>query len=273
MQGFGVLVNTNMYKALQARDIAAGRMAAACQDDVLTVACQPNIFTADYTALMTGKVASAADLGLTGTLTFHRRPASSGTQAVTQIRFAGQTNYVGKAPVNGLTPALSIAAFDMAGSETGAPTTGTTATLANGLVVKTWSGTGDLIGGVRADTTGLSIGVVSLDNAASKFGSSRAAQTAFFVKLDGVSPDFKGDGTLDGKYRTALQNGYSFAYEFQTIKSSKLALPYAGIYTAIVDGLKNPDADLSGIGYIGSTDATKNTVWTRGGNNYFPINK
>ena len=63
MQGFGVLVNTNMYKALQARDIAAGRMAAACQDDVSTVACQPNIFTADYTALMTGKVAAAADLG------------------------------------------------------------------------------------------------------------------------------------------------------------------------------------------------------------------
>ena len=269
MQGFGVLVNTNMYKALQARDIAAKRMASACQDDVATASCQPNIFTADYTALMTGKVTAAADLGLTGTLTLHRRPASSGTQAATQIRFAGQTNYVGKAPVNGLTPALSIAAFNMAGSEV----TNTAGVAVGDVTVKTHSGTGDLITAVRGDTTGLSIGVVSLDNAASKFGASRAAQTAFFVKLDGVSPDFTGasDTALDSKYRTALQNGYNFAYEFQTLKSAKLAGDYSGIYSAIVGGLKDPAANLTGIAYIGG--ATNSTTWTRGGNNNFPINK
>jgi len=263
MQGFGVLVNTNMYKALQTRDIAAGRMAAACQDDLLTVACQPNIFTADYTALMTGKVTAAADLGLTGTLTLHRRPASSGTQAATQIRFAGQANYMGKTPL--------ASGFDMVGSEV----TNTAGVDVGSVKVKTHSGTGDLITAVRGDTTAgnLSIGVVSLDNTASKFGTSRAAQTAFFVKLDGVSPDFKGDGTLDSKYRTALRNGYSFSYEFQALKSAKLAGDYSGIYSAIVAGLKDPAADLTGIAYIGSTDATKNTVWTRGGNNNFPINK
>lgn len=268
MQGFGVLVNTNMYKALQARDIAAGRMAADCQDNTATVACQPNISTVDYTALMTGKVTAAADLGLTGTLTLHRRPASSGTQASTQIRFAGQSAYVGKAPVNGLTTALSIAAFNMAGAEiTNA------AGVTEGVLVKTHSGTGDLITAIRGDSAGLSIGVASLDNVATKFGANRDAQNAFWVKLDGISPDFKGDGTLDSKYRTALKNGYSFAMEFQTIKSAKLAGDYSGIYAAIVNGLKDPAADLSGMAYIGSTDATKNTPWTRGGNNYLPLNK
>jgi opacity protein-like surface antigen len=269
MQGFGVLVNTNLYKALQARDIAAKRMAAACQDDLLTAACQPNVSTSDYTALMTGKVVSAADfLGDASearTLTLNRRPASSGTQAATQIRFAGEANYFGKTPL--------ATGFDMAGSETAVAVTGTTVAV-NSMNVKTNVGTGDLIASIKGDA-GLAIGVASLDNAASKFGASRSAQTAFFVKLDGVSPDFTGasDTALDGKYRTALQNGYSFAMEFQTLKSAKLAGDYSGIYAAIVDGLKNPAINLTGIGYIASTDASKNTAWTRGGNNLFPLNK
>jgi hypothetical protein len=159
MQGFGVLVNTKMYNALQARDIAAKRMASACQDNLTDAPCQPSIFTSDYTALMTGNVTSAADLGLTGTLTLHRRPASSGTQAATQIRFAGQANFMGKTPL--------ATGFDMVGDEiknsTGVP---------NGsITVKTHSGTSDLISAIKADkgdTAGLSIGVVSLDNAATK---------------------------------------------------------------------------------------------------------
>jgi len=267
MQGFGVLVNTNLYKALQARDIAAKRMASACQDDVLTAACQPNVSTSDYTALMTGKVASAADfLGDTNearALTLNRRPASSGTQAATQIRFAGEANYYGKTPL--------ATGFDMAGSEI----TNATGVAVNGITVKTHSGTGDLITAVRGDTAGLSIGVASLDNAASKFGASRSAQTAFFVKLDGVSPDFTGasDTALDGKYRTALQNGYSFAFEFQALKSAKLAGDYSAIYSDIVAGLKDPAANLTGIGYIGSSIPAVNTAWTRGGNNFFPLNK
>ena len=266
MQGFGVLVNTNMYKALQKRDIAAGRMASACQDDVLTAACQPNISTADYTSLMTGKVASAADFlgdsGETRAFTLHRRPASSGTQAATQIRFAGEANYVGKTPIAG------VDLFDMAGYEV----TNTTGVNVGGVTVKTYSGTGDLISAIKGNTSGLSIGVASLDNpAASKLGATRDAQTAFWTKLDGISPDFKGDGTLDDKYRTALQTGYSFAFEFQTIKSAKLAGDYSAIYSDIVAGLKNPTANLTGIAYIGGT--TNATPWTRGGNNFFPLNK
>lgn len=268
MQGFGVLVNTAMYKALQARDIAAKRMDVACQDDLTTAPCQPNIFTPDYTALMTGKVSSAADLGLTGALTLNRRPASSGTQAATQIRFAGEVNYTGKVPL--------ATGFDMAGSEI----TNITGVAVGEVTVKTWSGTGDLITGIRTGS-GLQIGVASLDNsAASKLGASssvtRANQQAFWVKLDGQSPDFTGANAtaLDSKYRTALMNGYSFAMEFQTLKSAKLGEGvYSAIYSDIVSGLKDPAYDLTGIAYIGSTDAAKNTSWTRGGNNFFPLNK
>lgn len=288
MQGFGVLVNTNMYKALQARDIAAKRMASACQDNLTDASCQPNVSTVDYTALMTGKVSAAADLGLVGALTLHRRPASSGTQAATQIRFAGQANYVGKSPLTGLTPALSIAAFDMAGTEI-------TGTAAIGAVnVVTHSGTGDLIKAIRNDVTAgnLSIGVASLDNDPTKFGTSRALQTAFWVKLDGVSPDFTGvsETSIDGKYRTALQKGYSFAFEFQTLRSAKLAGPYKAIYDAVVTQLKTPSVNLNGMAYIGSTPFTVdsvtydfNTTYTRGskatagvingGNNFMPLNR
>jgi len=278
MQGFGVLVNRAMYKALQTRDIAAGRMADTCDDgdgEILTAACQPNISTADYTALMTGKVTAAANLGLTGTLTLNRRPASSGTQAATQIRFAGQANYMGKTPL--------ATGFDMVGSEV----TNSTGVAVGDITVKTHSGTADLITNIRTGS-GLQIGVASLDNAAaSKLGASstvtRADQQAFWVKLDGVSPDFTGASTTatDSKYRTALQNGYSFAFEFQTLKSAKLAGDYSGIYSAIVSGLKDPAANLTGIAYIGTS--TNATTWTRGatatagvisgGNNFFPLNK
>jgi hypothetical protein len=226
---------------------------------------------------MTGKVATAADLNLgTRTLTLHRRPASSGTQAATQIRFAGQAAYVGKTPFTGLTPALSIAAFDMAGSEitnsTGVSSMGSPAV--NHVLVKTHSGTADLITAIRDDLEGLSIGVASLDNGPTKFGADRAAQTAYFVKLDGVSPDVNAAGTgFDSKYRTALRNGYSFAYEFQTLKSSKLALPYSAVYTKIVNGLKDPANNLTGIAYIRSATEASNTTWTRGASSYMQINK
>jgi hypothetical protein len=62
------------------------------------------------------------------------------------------------------------------------------------------------------------------------------------------------------------------AFEFQTVKSSKLSGDYSAIYSDIVAGLKDPSKNLTGIAYIGSTDADKNATWTRGGSNFFPLN-
>ena len=290
MQGFGVVVNNNMYAALMRREVREGRMDASCDSTVaanlLLAKCQPGISTADYTALMTGKTTSAAaflrDNDENRVLSLNRRPNSSGTQAITQIYFAGEANYLGKTP---LATGFDMAGYDstvMATTQDGKTTysTNTDNWVNAGFKVTTNIGTGDLIKKVQGDTTGLSIGVASLDNkAASKFGpaggtaATRDLETARWVKVDGISPNFKGDGSVDGDQRAGLQAGYSFAFEFQTVKSSKLAGDYSAIYSDIVAGLKNPALNLTGIAYINSSDTAKNTTWTRNENNYFPLNK
>ena len=299
MQGFGVLVNNNMYKALMARDVAAKRITdAACDSSdasILLAACQPSVYTPDMTALMTGKITSAAalldkaDADETRVLNLVRRPNSSGTQATAQIRFAGQLGYIGKTPI-----ALG---FDMIGADSSTWSVNDNKYVDNvvavnsGFNVITSPGTGDLIKKVQGDSTNLSIGYASLDNqASSKFGASNGTaatpdlETARWVKVDGISPNFKTDGTVDSKQRLGMKAGYSVAFEFQMMKAAGLAAPYSDIYNDIATALKT--ADNTGIAYIpeGSAvvDATnKYTAWTRGGtkanisggNNYFPLNK
>ena len=292
MQGFGVVVNNNLYTALIQREVREGRLTAtACPTStaeeiaatILLAACQPSVSRADMTALVTGKAPSAnAFLNTTGEtkiLKLNRRPASSGTQASTQIQFAGQANFVGKAPIAGVTSFAST----MAGS----PISAAAANLnVDGLMtVQTHSGTSALISAVTGDTTNYSIGVASLENVASaKLGNADPAlQTARWVKVDNISPNFTAAGGVDANQRVGLQNGYSFAFEFQTIKSAALAGDYLAIYDKIVTGLKAPAANLPGIGYIKGTDypafldaaqeGTHKTTFVRNGNNYFPLSK
>ena len=328
MQGFGITVNNNLYKELVKRDVREGRITdprciaaqtnatpaitvGAGYDEATHVtlgACQPNLSRADITALITGKTLSASALlrvpaaDVTATdakvLYVNRRPASSGTQAAVQIQFAGQNNYVGKAPVAGVATPFNTT---MAGSpyvtdgSVGAPHTSINS---GKVVVKTHSGTGALLASVGMDTTDFSFGVASLDNAsASKFGTpglvdgsttayegksaaTPAAQVQRWVKIDGISPDFKNDGTVDAKQRVGLQNGYSFAFEFQTLKSTALSGDYLAIYNAIVAGLKATSGNLTGIGYLAgistftpAEELSHKSTFTRNGNNYFPLSK
>lgn len=297
MQGFGVLVNNDLYTALIKREVREGRLtAAACPTStadeiaatILLAACQPSVSRADMTALLTGKATSADSFlrttGETKILKLNRRPATSGTQAATQIQFAGQYNYVGKAPIAGVASFADL----MAGSETTAAAANINADAK--MTVQTHSGTSALIAAVTDDATGYSIGVASLENAAaSKLGAGGLAaatpadQKARWVKVDNISPNFKADGSVDTKQRVGLQNGYSFAFEFQTIKSAALAGDYLAIYDKIVAGLKAPAANLTGIGYIKGADfpafadtdqeASHKTTFVRNGNNYFPLSK
>ena len=275
VQGFGVIVNPALYTALIAQQVANGSLPAACASsetvggatDVVSLACQPNLTKAAYAGLVTGSITTAdALLGTSGdthALSLARRGASSGTQAASNIFFANQAAYVAKTPTTDgfLDPVV-------------AGTYGT-------MVVTEQTGTGGVITAVSGNTTGYALGVVSLENAYSMTKASSALKGALFVKIDGISPnlvlDASGNTVVDAKQRAGLQTGYPFAFQMQAIKSADLAAKAANqadIATKIVAGLTDPAQNLTGIAYIGSSDAAKNTAFTRsGGNNYLPLIK
>ena len=277
MQGFGVMVNPALYTALITKEIAAGRLAASCSSSetvsgatyTITAACVPNLSRAEYASIVTGKITTAVQLlGTTGdtkTINLARRHSSSGTQAASNIYFANQQGYNAK-----------LTAVDGGDAYADVKVAGTYGS----LVVTEGSATGDVITAVSGNTTNYALGVVSIENTYSNTVASSKLKGALFVKLEGVSPIHKADGTIDAKARAGMLNGYPFAFQMQAIKSTTLADPYLTIYTKIVTALTDPSKDLAGIAYIGSSDATKNTVYTRftdpasgvlSGGNYLPM--
>ncbi len=267
MQGFGVIVNPKLYTAMIARDIDLGRLPSTCASSedvtsatyVVSGACQPTITRGEYSSLIAGTVSTANDLlGVTGDankIKLFRRVDSSGTQASSNLFFAGQAGYNVKTPAtDGFLPPL------------GAGTVGD-------VTVAAGSTTGDVINGVSAEAADYALGVVSLENTFSLTKASSKLKGALFVKVDGYSPNFRTDGSLDSKSRAGMQAGYPFAYEMQAIRPAAIAGAYKDISDAIINGLKDPVADLAGIAYIGSADAAKNTKWVRDGNNNLPLIK
>lgn len=270
MQGFGVVVNNNLYNALMARDVAAGRLPSTCVAGTYTAACQPNIYSPEYLGLMLGNITTADQLlGTTGDtkkIKLQRRVAGSGTQASTQIYFSMQAGYNAKLVDKATTKSTDNSVTDdiLGGDDAVVETRGD-------LTVTSHSGTTGLLNALVAATDDYALGVVSLENGPSKFGS---PQTVRLVKLDGISPDANADASgFDSKQRTGMQKGYRFAFELQALKSAKITGAYLDIYNLIEAGLKDPAANLTGMAYIGSTDAAKNTVWTHGGNNNYPLSK
>lgn len=265
-QGFGVIVNPNLYQALIAKENAAGRLAATCLTTEVTntatytisAGCQPNLDRALYTSLITGKVTTATALmGTTDTMTISlaRRVDTSGTQAASNIFFAGQAGYNAKTP-----------ATDGFYTILGAGTVGD-------LTVTASSATGDVITAVSGNTTGYALGVVSLENTYLPAKADSKIKGALYVKIDGISPNFNSAGSLDAKARVGIQNGYPFVFDMQALKPTGLAGAYLSIYDTIVTALKNPANNLAGLAYIGSTDTEKNTPFHRNGNNYLPLVK
>jgi hypothetical protein len=187
--------------------------------------------------------------------------SSSGTQAASNIFFAGQAGYNAKA-----TAADGFATILAAG------------TAANGTVVTESAGTGDVITLVSGNTASYAIGVVSLENVYAMAKASGKLKGALFVKLDGISPnlslDNDGNTVVDAKHRVGMQAGYPFVFNMVSVKQGTLTGAYAAIADTINAGLVNPAGNLAGIAYIGSSDATKNTSYTReGSNNYLPLTK
>jgi hypothetical protein len=273
MQGFGVIVSPGLYTALIAKEVAAGHLAASCltsevvggATDVITAACQPNLATAAYTSLVTGKATTVdAFIGNGDTTTpivLARRTDSSGTQAASNIFFANQA---------GTSVKIADRANDTAPTVVGAGTYGSVTVVEN-------TATGDVITAVSAPAAGsYALGVVSIENYYSMTKSGSKLKGGLFVKLDGISPNLTevaGATVVDSKSRVGIMSGYPMAFEMQAITSAKLAEPYATIAGKVVTALKDPAANLPGIAYIGSTDATKNTPFLRANSNYAPLSK
>ena len=296
LQGFTVVVNLNLYKALQKRDIAAGRLAATCQDvisqDAAGAVCRPNISSIDYASLIrVGGITTAAKLLGDATdnikLTVQRRVDSSGTQAASNLYFLRQncqgygtnlagvvdntvlknvsvtlagvktkSTFGGAMAKRGLPAAAAIEYFKADGSA------GTSSDFT--LAVKTHGETSGVRTAIKDDASGYSIGVVSLDGLETSSGFNGNGR---YVKVDGADPMLTGtlaSPVRDANQRINLVNGrWPFAVEFQAVYKTapNKMVGHDATRDLIIAGLKNSDASIPGLGFFssGAGDARNGT--------------
>ncbi|MGZ3239101.1 MAG: hypothetical protein ACXWJK_01770 [Burkholderiaceae bacterium] len=256
LQGFGIIVNGKLYTALQNQNIAEGLLPGSCAASS-TAACQPSIRRADYASLVNleGSKKSAADLlnnpSDTTDLFLYRRDDSSGTQASSNIFFGN--NVCGTLGFQGaLTPAgqfdSNSGVFDISEQTT----------------------SGGVNNGVGNNTTTYALGVTGL-------GTLQSAITAKYVKIDGVSPNFNLDGTVDPVQRNAFASGrYPFAFEMYAMYRNSAPAITKTLATTLINGLKDSTKhNLNGIAYLdGTADVLhggKASAVNRGGNNCQPL--
>lgn len=280
LQGFGVIAGLsgtydsatdtfnstdNMYRKLQEQNVAEGLLLSACTTGAYATvtnasrACQPSIKKSEYASLVSveGGIKSPARLLPNVTIpagtkvVVQRRVFTSGTQASSNLYFLNNRCSIDASLAGALNPKA------------------TTSTAAYKVVENPQ--TGDVRNNVAAGVAGeWTIGVVSLDNADNSGTSTKWR----FVKLDGVSPNVKTDGTTDAKNRVALQNGrYGFAFEMSAMTPTDLDSDRQEVADAIVVGLTDSTAsDLTGIAYLDGAVAAKQARLRRNGNNCSPLN-
>ena len=271
LEGFGVIVNANLYDALLAKNIDDGVLPGSCSTSTFSTivggstpaTCMPSIRKADYAYLAQGGLTTNADrlvkTAAAGAVTkLARRDELSGTQAASNIFFlnnvCGSAGYFGA-----LTPARSF----------------------NGnakLVISEETATGSVETTVGNTTTGFALGVVS-SSRADKFNTTSKAFS--FVKIDGVSPVHGALGAYDATRRYNIINGaYNFVTEMAAyIRNSETGTP-AVVATAIANKLGSSAAPTTtttvpGIAYIDNQAAGPadglNSRYKRDGNNCAPM--
>lgn len=242
-QAFGPAVSYPLYYQLQKNDIAAGKIAATCDDAPftaaspnLTGACQPNLAAATYTAIanrdnigvVDGTLFGAAAIppGTSGKIQFERRAITSGTQSASNLRFLNKPCATGIAQ-GALEPARTVnstARVDVAeNSSTGGVKTG-------------------LTNATNAGEFGL--GWVSMENVPVT-GTDKWA----FTKLDGVSPNFTTTGAVDAKQRANAMDGtYTAWYELVAFTAATAFPEGVDLVAAVNASLGNPGiTDLTGL--------------------------
>lgn len=266
-QAFGVAASYPLYYQLQKNDIAAGNIAATCDDAPftsaspnLTAACQPSLPAHKYTAIaakdyiggVDGKsfgAAVATPPGTSGKIQFHRRAITSGTQSASNLRFLNKPCATGT-PQGALDPARSVAE--------GGPV------YANVVVTENSSTGGVKTGITNASNAGeFGLGVVSMENVPS--GSDKYA----FVKLNGASPN------SDAKQRAnAMAGTYDMWYELVAFTANTAFTEGAELIAAVNTSLGNPGiTDLTGLFITPVAGVTGSNVGTgaRVGNSCQPI--
>jgi len=266
MQGFAIAVNNKFYTDLQAAQITSGALASTCAG-LYTEACQPSITRAQYASLVTkeGSIKSAAGFipGSQEVLTLARRDQLSGTQATSDMYFAGAIcNALDlKSKINAHGGALTV--MRAADATAYAP----------GLVVHENVQTGDVETDLKLPT-GYSIGVIAL---------SKGNATSYkFVKLDGASPNFAKNGTavlgstalrnnmINGSWPLQMAAYAIYPTAAGTYDAKKAAK--ANMIKQMVSDLSDSTLhDLSAIGYFSGVDAKKSQVTRLAGNNCSPL--
>jgi len=269
MQGFAVAVNNNFYNALQDAQVSAGLLDTSCTSGtrVMSEACQPNITRAQYASLASveGSIGSAAGFiaGSTTPLTLARRDQLSGTQATSNIFFLSNSCNVldAASKVNTRGGALTPLTDGNIGS---APSKA-------GLIIHMNVQTGNVEDDLKS-STGYAIGTIALSKAVS--------QSAYkFVKLDGVSPNYKGSVAMAdaASSRAKMLDG---TWPMQVVSYAVTPATYAAtdapkqlLSDALISALKNGSTtnNLNAIGYFFG-DADKVTKVSRlNGNNCSPL--
>jgi hypothetical protein len=271
LQGFGVAVNNNLYVALQSANLAEGILPATCTAGDTSAACQPILRSADYASLISksGTIKSAAAL-LNNTdatqLILARGSDLSGIQAASNIFFAynpcrATIDTKGKAIKGVLGGELDII------SATDYPVSPTVP-----LVVQATATTAAIVSALNAPS-GYILGILGLTTVPG------ASDSWKFVKLDGLSPNFNGDGSLDTYQRNAFTNNdYPFAMIFYAVAPAKasakgVAALFPNVITAVVNGFKDSTLhNLTGIGYLDGAPNSAQSLYSHpNGNNCSPF--
>lgn len=251
-QGFGLAVSYPLYFAMQQKDIAAGKIAASCDDAPasatspnMTAACQPNINRQKYSSLVSASGVTDKDGSLLGgaagsVLQIERRVGTSGTQSSSNAFFLNTPCATGL-PGGARNPS-------------GTNTAGTTSYNFGKVQVRANNGSGDVKTQLTnaSDAGALAIGVLSLENVPS------STEKFAFVKLNGVSPN------TDAQQRqTAIDGDYELWYELVGFRAGSAYTEGVDLIDGITTALGDPTiTDLTGLFVTKNAGVTGTNVST-----------
>jgi len=236
LQGFGLVVNWNMYKALQDAQVTSGALATTCTTDDTTrvlPSCQPSVRSVDYATLVKKDgTKSAAIFGLTldsttpanTKLFLLRRDDLSGTQSASNIYFLRNSCDIGTTLGGGQ------AVLDQESDGT------------NFNMTKYATS-----GGVKTNaSTGYTIGALALSERAI------AAGQYNYVKIDGMSPNVVATGATATKIANGRDAFAKGDYNF--------AMTAYGIYNKALDTQQSDKSILVNKTILAMKDSTRHNV-------------